>query len=676
MYESAQKESASGNSFTSGDAKVDAAACFQEEAEAAVPSSQPSAQRAGPPLSPDLAVRLFGYLCEPECASRSDAPDSAGVAAGEAGEEEVLQPPADLRGRVEQHTGTHLDSVRIHVGAHGQRMAADIGAKAYAVGADLYFAADQYRPGTPDGDRLIIHELAHSAQHQQAGSPTGAQQLEVAPSHHAAEQEADAVAHAVMADRSGEDTGAESARKPARVTPAASAIYRSPDPETLGTAKTTAPIAKNAIQPQRLMQAELDQEVSLFQRGQSIISWIERGRSLSPDGTFRFTLDELFAATQTAAPQGKKGKSKQAEVKSAQLGLQAKTPQDLKPVLEILIHYGVINGPSAQEANYTVNFEKKVPYSPNALRSSDFDEANRDISAFSKKFRQRVQAKSPQQSVVDTALLPMSWSSDLKAVHNEKAAAQNLDDLQRQLDEFIVFPSAQNGKPAQPVFRVKSVPREVKDESGQVIAWEIEIAGQAKPLRMKDPPVAVEQVGTGSHEVTKQRREQLITKVEKAKKTLKSGQVYRTFAKDNLVLFKRLRELNTKFSVGTYEGHSWAEFSADIFISAGFDAEASGFWDRKTVRQFFDDLNTAAEKEDGEAGKFAWRGIYNDDPLAAEVNAKYGSERVIHVPHHGPHPDKLHIHLDLRPVELKKDASSGYTVEDGRVHLNSEGSAD
>ena len=43
-------------------------------------------------------------------------------------------------------------------------------ARAFATGTDVYFAQDEYKPNTTDGDKLIAHELAHVV--QQRGAPT------------------------------------------------------------------------------------------------------------------------------------------------------------------------------------------------------------------------------------------------------------------------------------------------------------------------------------------------------------------------------------------------------------------------------------------------------------------------------------------------------------------------
>lgn len=54
-----------------------------------------------------------------------------------------------------------LSAVRIHVGDRATAAAAAIDADAFTFGRHIVFGADQYRPETPDGRRLIAHELTH-----------------------------------------------------------------------------------------------------------------------------------------------------------------------------------------------------------------------------------------------------------------------------------------------------------------------------------------------------------------------------------------------------------------------------------------------------------------------------------------------------------------------------------
>jgi hypothetical protein len=59
--------------------------------------------------------------------------------------------------------------VRVHAGEDAARSASDVGANAYTVGEHVVFGAGRFGPDTPDGRRLIAHELTHVVQQSRAG---------------------------------------------------------------------------------------------------------------------------------------------------------------------------------------------------------------------------------------------------------------------------------------------------------------------------------------------------------------------------------------------------------------------------------------------------------------------------------------------------------------------------
>jgi hypothetical protein len=70
--------------------------------------------------------------------------------------------------------GPLVDRVRIHDDADGSETAARACAVAVTSGADIYFAADAYRPHSPSGRNLLAHELVHVwQQHRADGPPAG-----------------------------------------------------------------------------------------------------------------------------------------------------------------------------------------------------------------------------------------------------------------------------------------------------------------------------------------------------------------------------------------------------------------------------------------------------------------------------------------------------------------------
>jgi len=79
--------------------------------------------------------------------------------------------PETVQKKMEALFSADFSAVRVHIGNE----ASTIGASAFTHGTDLYFAPGQYNPQTPQGQRLLGHELTHVVQ-QRAGrvrSPLG-----------------------------------------------------------------------------------------------------------------------------------------------------------------------------------------------------------------------------------------------------------------------------------------------------------------------------------------------------------------------------------------------------------------------------------------------------------------------------------------------------------------------
>lgn len=76
----------------------------------------------------------------------------------------------DTLGQMESGFGASFGNVRVHVGGRASDAARSIRARAYTLGSDIVFGAGQYAPQTPDGERLLAHELTHVVQQGAAGS--------------------------------------------------------------------------------------------------------------------------------------------------------------------------------------------------------------------------------------------------------------------------------------------------------------------------------------------------------------------------------------------------------------------------------------------------------------------------------------------------------------------------
>lgn len=139
-------------------------------------------------------------------------PDSPGAVLGELGSGSALD--AAHGGRLGAAMDDDFGDVRIHTDATAARKATELGARAFTVGTHVAFAAGEYRPGTPEGDALLAHELAHVQQQRGGAIDATARKQEVIEGPEGAlEQEADQVAaHAVTRLHGGGTTASARAK--------------------------------------------------------------------------------------------------------------------------------------------------------------------------------------------------------------------------------------------------------------------------------------------------------------------------------------------------------------------------------------------------------------------------------------------------------------------------------
>jgi hypothetical protein len=65
---------------------------------------------------------------------------------------------------MEPRFGHDFSPVRVHTDTKSAESARAVDAMAYTVGRDIVFGADQYKQGSPEGQSLLAHELAHVVQ--------------------------------------------------------------------------------------------------------------------------------------------------------------------------------------------------------------------------------------------------------------------------------------------------------------------------------------------------------------------------------------------------------------------------------------------------------------------------------------------------------------------------------
>jgi len=106
----------------------------------------------------------------------------------------------DTRAFMEPRFGHDFSGVRVYTDAKAAQSARAVNALAYTVGKDVVFGAGQYMPKTMAGKRLLAHELTHTIQQgmESKGLQTAAK---ISNANDTAEQEAGAVADAVMSGR-------------------------------------------------------------------------------------------------------------------------------------------------------------------------------------------------------------------------------------------------------------------------------------------------------------------------------------------------------------------------------------------------------------------------------------------------------------------------------------------
>jgi hypothetical protein len=81
--------------------------------------------------------------------------------------------PSDTRSRMEHALGGRFDHVRIHDDLRAAGLAESLAARAFTVERHIAFAPGEFKPGTPAGDALLAHELAHVTQQQGPGTEAG-----------------------------------------------------------------------------------------------------------------------------------------------------------------------------------------------------------------------------------------------------------------------------------------------------------------------------------------------------------------------------------------------------------------------------------------------------------------------------------------------------------------------
>jgi hypothetical protein len=333
---------------------------------------------------------------------------------------------------------------------------------------------------------------------------------------------------------------------------------------------------------------------------------------------------------------------------------------DLQPVVDLLVFYGVLSGNSPSLA-------VKVDAGTGDVDTAKFDQASAAVAKVTTDFDRRAAALNPVDPIGQTDLLDISEAAG--AVEEKKMdrdSVQAVENIKNQLAEHVVLLSpGPGGTTRAPITRVTvaTLPSPVTKPGGASVL-QLPVAGTAKPVEVAvGDVVGIESVASGTDPATVKLREKLTASLERAVRWMHIAQGYRTFSQSVADFLRRLRTRNNRFVAGTYPHHQWAEYSVDVFLTVPEDTDR--FYQRPQTEQFLDDVNATALDTSGPYGAFQWHAVYNDTRMSNTINSKYGAGRMHQAPHHGPAPDKLHIHLDLRPVAIAPDKVSGFTIGAG-----------
>lgn len=124
-----------------------------------------------------------------KAAPGAPAPQAARAGAGALASGSPLA--TSVRQSMSSALGQALPDVRVHTGAEAASLNARLGSRAFTLGHHIAFGPGEYQPGTPVGDALLAHELAHVLQQGRDVSPLTLPQA-AAPSASDAVLEADA----------------------------------------------------------------------------------------------------------------------------------------------------------------------------------------------------------------------------------------------------------------------------------------------------------------------------------------------------------------------------------------------------------------------------------------------------------------------------------------------------
>ena len=105
---------------------------------------------------------------------------------------------ASVQRQMSQAMGADFSEVRVHTSGESHALNQQLGAKAFTTGQDIFFRQGAYNPASNEGQDLLAHELTHVVQQSMGAVSGSGSGMTVNEPGDAFEQEADAVARAVV----------------------------------------------------------------------------------------------------------------------------------------------------------------------------------------------------------------------------------------------------------------------------------------------------------------------------------------------------------------------------------------------------------------------------------------------------------------------------------------------
>lgn len=514
-----------------------------------------------------------------------------------------------VRASAEARLGFDFSHVRVHADEAAARSADAARARAYTVGSHIAFARGEYQPRTPEGARLVLHELVHVAQQGRAADTAPTPRSMTQP-HDASEREAHALAG---------HSGAVPPRNVSRLAPA---------------------VARFDVEGARLQE----------ERSEAL----RHGRN--PDEPVSEPLDPLDEALREATlnppPRAPEPTMPGDPIQQAH-AVPRIDPADLWPLPRIQDRIKTIAAETEARERETMNPGGEVKHTaanmldywkPRFVHSVEYILYIRQGDRRAKLLKQlRAEEEKLVKSV--PVVLPASSRSPDSAeqVFREKLRISELraqvealrrtftdrwqQEVDRAADQFVTLASNEakflTVKQAATPVSIYGLP--------EYLEGTVEASAHPGTVAKGSTPVAPSVV-------------EFMKGVQKESGLKAQASNYAEHEKHSPYL-------------GNVEGVG--KYSFDVHLDGLIGVNAEGFYEREPLIKFFLAVERAAT-----ATRIAWIALYNDFEVAKTVNEKLGKRRIGFSGggsagpgregsiHHGPAPYLLHIHFNIMPIDL------------------------